>query len=141
MATRAISGTRAQIFVDGVNLGYALSISGTETQSVARIDTLGDAYTKEIVTLRRTVQLSASMVRIFEGSAKALGLMARGETSDLMNFPPLTIVIYDGIEDTAIETITGAVITQRSFSTDAGGLMSENVSFEAVRTLDEGEAA
>lgn len=139
MATRSISGSRARLYANGIEIGFAVSVSGTETNTLSRVDTLGSAYTKEIVTNRRVIQVSAQLVRIYEGSAKALGLMARGSTTAILNFPPISMVLYDSIEDSPLETIEGAVIEQRTWNVDAAGLLNEGVSFQATKMLDEGE--
>jgi hypothetical protein len=140
MATQTISGARAKLYIGDTEVGYATNCNGSETQSLQRIDVLGDAYSKEIVPMRRMVQFTAAIVRIKRGSAKALGLMARGDTAAILNFPPLDAVLFDPITDEAMETITGCVIEQRGWSVDGAGVLSENVSFQGIRMKDEDEA-
>lgn len=139
MATRAIAGARAKLFIGDTEVGHAVNVAGTETQMLQRVDALGDVHSKEIVVTRRVAQVTASHTRIKRGSLKALGAMARGTTTNVLNFPPLTMVLYDDIDDEPIETLTGCVCEQRSWSVDAAGIMSENVSFQAIRILDEDE--
>jgi hypothetical protein len=139
MATRAISGSRAKLFLGDTEVGFAVNVSGTETQMLQRIDAMGDAYSKEIVAVRRVASFTAAHVRIKNGSLKALGAMARGSTTNILNFPPLTALLYDDLLDEPIEKITGCVAEQRSWSVDAAGIVNENVSFQAIRMKDEDE--
>jgi len=138
--TKSFSGKRAKLYVDGRDIGYATGISGSENQQLTRVDVLGEIFTKEIVPGGRSVQFSAQFVRIKRGSAKALGLMASGgDTDTILNFPPITVVIYDRAGEEAIERIQGCVIEQRSWSVDQAGVFSSNVSFQAIRMLVEDE--
>lgn len=137
---RTITGKRAKLFADGKEIGFATGISGSESQMLIRVDVLNEIYSKEIVPSGRTVQVSAQLVRIKRGSAKALGLMASGkDTTAILNFPPITMVVYDAPGDEPIERIQGCVIEQRSWSVDQSGVFSENVSFQAIRALVEDE--
>jgi len=138
-ATRTISGARAKLFLGDEEIGHAINVSGSETQMLQRVDVLGDIYSKEIIPMRRVVQFSASHVRIYKGSLKALGAMARGDTTAVLSFPPMTAVLYDTVEDDAIETITGCVAETRSWSVDAAGILNEQVSFQALKMKDEDE--
>jgi len=139
MASNAIVGAAVRLFLGDTEVGYGVSSGGSETQMLQRVDVLGDMYSKEVVPTRRAASMTLSIVRIREGSIKALGGMARGNTVEILNFPPLTIVVYDPISEKAIETLTGAVCEQRTWNTDAVGLFSENVSFQGIRLKDEGE--
>jgi len=138
---RAIHGKRAKLYADGAYIGYATGVSGSESQQLTRVDVLGEIFTREIVAGGRTAQFSAQFVRISKGSAKGLGLMAQGKDNvSILSFPPITMVIYDEAGKVALETLQGCKIEQRSWSIDQAGVFSENVSFQAIRSLVEDEA-
>ena len=139
MATRSISGRRAKIFVNDTEVGFCTGISATETQGLTRVDACGDSYSKEITVNGRATAGTVNFVRIFKGSAKALGFMARGDTVSILNFPPVNLVIFDTIEDTPLETITGAVFENRSWQLDAAGVITSQAGFQAIKMLDEDE--
>lgn len=137
---QAIAGCAVKLFLDGEEIGFGISASGNETQALTRVDVLGNIYSAEApIPTRRAPSMTLSLVRIRAGSIKALGGMARGSTIEILNFPPLMLVAYDQITERAVETLTGAVCEQRNWSVDAGGIWSENVSFQGVRLKDEGE--
>ena len=135
---QAIAGCAVRIYLNDVEIGFGVSAGGNEMQMLQRIDALGDIYSKEPpIPTRRAPSMTLSTVRIRRGSIKALGGMARGDTIEILNFPALTLVAFDQVTDKAIETLTGAVCEQRSWSVDAAGIFSENVSFQGVRMKDE----
>lgn len=136
---KSISGSRAKVYLNGVEIGFAVGISATETDTLTRVDTMGSAFTKEIVRQRRIAQCNISFVRIYQGSAKQMGFMPRGSTAEILSFPDVEIVLWDNVENKPLETIEGAVCEQRTWNVDAGGIFSSNVSMQAIRIRDEGE--
>lgn len=132
---QSIAGCAVLIYLGDNEVGAGVASSGSEVQMLDRVDVLGNIYTKEIVPVRRQASWSLSLVRFRDGSIKDIGGMAVGDSVEILNFPPLTLVALDKVTDDPVETLTGAVCEQRSWSIDASGIFSESVSFQGIRML------
>jgi hypothetical protein len=136
MTTRAISGGAVQIWIGAVAVGYGTRLNGQETIQNTRVEALGEIYSKEIVPTGVTVQFTVDLVRIKEEPLRALGLWPSGDTLSWLSFPELTITVLDTASQRTIYKITGARASSRNIQVDARGLLSENVTFEAIRLED-----
>lgn len=137
MANRAFSGPRAQLWVTGASgrvlVGWGTGCSGTVSVQQMRIDVLNNPASEEIEPVGYTVSGTFDRVRIVDVSLLDLGIdPTQGDTINFVNFPALNIDIYDEVGDQPIERIYGARMSQRSWSVQARGIMSEQVSFEAL---------
>jgi hypothetical protein len=135
---RPFSGPRAKIFVTGaagrLEIGWATNVSGTVTSQNVRIDTLGSAFSREIEPVGVVVTFSADVVRILDTTLVDLGVdPTQGDTTNYVNFPPLEVDVYDEVGDSVVESISGARMSQRTWSVQARGIMSEQVAFEATK--------
>lgn len=97
-----LSGARAKLIVNGNEIGYASNVSASEQIALQRVDVLGDIDSKEIVPVGRAVSVQAAFVRISGQSLKDLGLIPRGGTVDVINFPEITMEVYDQVSDQLI---------------------------------------
>lgn len=140
MASNVLSAPRAKLIVNGANgnveVGYASNVSATENIALQRVDVLGDIDSKEIVPVNRTVSVQAGFVRLSGTSLQDLGLMPRGGTLDVLNFPEVTIEVYDQVNDTPIWRIEGCRAESRNWTVQAGSIVSTNASFQARRMYD-----
>jgi hypothetical protein len=136
MAT-VLSGARAKLIVNGVEVGYASNVSATENIALARVDVLGDIDSKEIVPVGRSVSVQAGFIRISGESLKDLGLIPRGGTLDVLGFPELTMEVYDQVGDFPVWRVEGCRAESRSWQVQAGSVVSVNASFQARRIYDE----
>jgi hypothetical protein len=136
MAT-VLSGARAKLIVNGTEVGYASNVSATENIALARVDVLGDIDSKEIVPVGRSVSVQAGFIRISGESLKDLGLIPRGGTLDVLEFPELTMEVYDQVGDFPVWRVEGCRAESRSWQVQAGSVVSVNASFQARRIYDE----
>ncbi len=132
---QSIAGCAVLLYLGDNEVGAGVASGGSEVQMLDRVNVLGNIYTKEIVPVRREASWSLSLVRFRDGSIKDIGGMAGGDTIQILNFPALTLVALDKVTDLPIETLTGAVCEQRSWSIDSSGIFSEQVSFQGIRML------
>ena len=137
MADPVFSGARAKLIIDGTEVGYASGVSASEQILLQRVDVLGDIDSKEIVPVGRSVSLQADFVRITGESLRSLGIVPTGGTLDVINFPELTIEVYDQASDTPIWRVEGARAESRSWQVQAQSIVSVNAFFQARRLFDE----
>ena len=134
-----LRGARAKLVVNGNEIGYASNVSASEQIALQRVDVLGSIDSKEIVPVGRTVSVQAAFVRISGQSLKDLGLIPRGGTVDVINFPEITMEVYDQVSDQLIWRVEGCRAESRSWTVQAGSIVTSNASFQARRLYDERE--
>lgn len=134
-----LSGARAKLIVNGNEIGYASNVSASEQIALQRVDVLGDIDSKEIVPVGRAVSVQAAFVRISGQSLKDLGLLPRGGTVEVVNFPEITMEVYDQVSDQLIWRVEGCRAESRSWTVQAGSIVTSNASFQARRLYDERE--
>lgn len=137
MAEPVFSGARAKLIVDGEEIGFATGVSASEQISHQRVDILGSIDSQELVPVSRVVSLQADFVRITNTSLSDLGIMPRGNTADVINFPEITLEVYDQISDTPVWRVEGARCESRSWQVQSGSIVTVNASFQARRLYDE----
>ena len=133
----AISGARARLLIDGREVGYATGVNASEDITNVRVNVLGEIDSQEIVPTSRTVSVNCNFVRILNSSLGDQGAWVEGDTDAVLQFPDLTIQILDRVSGSNIWAIKGARCQTRNWTVDSGGIMSTNVSFEAIGMEDE----
>ena len=131
------SGARAKLIVDGAEIGFATGVSASEQIQLQRVDVLGNIDSQEIVPVGRVVSVQADFVRIANQSLNDLGIMPRGGTTDVINFPEITLEVYDQISDVPVWRVEGARCESRSWQVQSGSIVTANASFQARRLYDE----
>jgi len=131
------SGARAKLIINGSEIGFATGVSASEQIQMQRVDVLGNIDSQEIVPVNRVVSVQADFVRITNESLQELGIMARGGTADVLNFPEITLEVYDQISDIPVWRVEGARCESRSWQVQSGSIVSVNASFQARRLYDE----
>ena len=137
--TRLFAGARAVLKVNGKTIGYCTGISGTETIDYQPVEVLGQADVQEYMLVARRVNFTASFVRILKDSLVASSLFPKGDmaTLDLIDFPEMSVTVFDDVEDSAVYKFEGVRPTNRSFTVDKSSVMSVNASFVALTMTDD----
>ena len=131
------SGARAKLIVDGAEIGFATGVSASGQIQLQGVDVLGNIDSQEIVPVGRVVSVQADFVRITNQSLNDLGIMPRGGTTDVINFPEITLEVYDQISDVPVWRVEGARCESRSWQVQSGSIVTANASFQARRLYDE----
>lgn len=131
------SGARAKLIVNGAEIGFATGVSASENIQLQRVDVLGNIDSQEIVPVNRVVSVQADFVRITNESLNELGIMPRGNTIDVLNFPEITLEVYDQVGDSPVWRVEGARCESRSWQVQSGSIVTVNASFQARRIFDE----
>ena len=159
---RSINGANAIIKIEDKVLGYAMGVQVQEVIALNRINVLGQVETQDIEPLGRFVSGSISMMRMVTstsggetsgggGAASNDLLPAHGESDDgkvrtkaldtfMQTGFDLTIqdayVEGDGEEGTPRYTIKACRVSSHTFTLTRGMLMGVNVTFEAIRMIE-----
>lgn len=137
MADPVFSGARAKLILNGEEIGFATGVSANESITHQRVDVLGNIDSQELVPVSRVVSAQADFVRITNSSLQELGVMPRGNTADVINFPELTLEVYDQVSDVPVWRIEGARCESRSWQVQSGSIVTVNASFQARKLFDE----
>lgn len=154
---QVFTGARARFMVNNKTVGYATSVSGSESIMYEPIEVLDNIQVAEHVPLGYYVSFSASRVRLFGANAGTAGSL-KGE---LAAFPKLgadsdallanildladdmTCVISDaaGRRGENFMTLKNVKITSHNWAIAARGVVGEDISFVAIRMHDEEDPA
>jgi hypothetical protein len=136
---QVFSGPRARFKIQGQTVGYAGGVSGEETIDYEPVDVLDLLEVKEHVPVAYKCSLSAQMFRVIGKSLKSRGIFPI--LSKVLNSVAMTAAIEDAeITGKTIALFTGVRTAGHTFETTARGLVSENVTFVAIRVNDESES-
>tara|TARA_E500000305_G_C3977711_1_gene215180 strand:+ start:302 stop:820 length:519 start_codon:yes stop_codon:yes gene_type:complete len=159
---RSINGANAIIKVGNKSLGYAMGVQVQEVIALNRINVLGQVETQDIEPLGRFVSGSISMMRMVRGGdgdgdyvpgggaasnellpAHSTSANGKTRTKDLDDFMQtgFDLVIQDAYENenqeaTVRYTIKGCRVSSHTFTLTRGMLMGVNVTFEAIRMIE-----
>jgi hypothetical protein len=147
------TGARARFSVNGIVIGYATNCSGSEEITYEPIKVLDHIQTVEFAPIDYNVTFTASFVRLvgpsFSNSLRSLGLfpeLGNDDSTflrnilDLDNGIPMQATIEDSRTPSKMFMLLDQVkIASRNWSIGARGVVAEDVSFVAVRMLDEAE--
>lgn len=159
MATRVLTGARSIFEINSRPIAYAGGVSGEESIDYEAVDVLDIIRVVEYCPVGYRASLNANLFRIVGtvraaavapgagpggeitggGSIKQLGIMPR--ENFILRSGSLTATIKDrvhaGLTAYRFEQVKAA---SRSFDLNARSLVTENISFNAIRVVDESEA-
>lgn len=136
---QVFSGPRARFKIDGVTIGYAGGVSGEEVIDYEPVDVIDLLEVKEHVPVSYKATLNSQIFRVIGNSLKAQGIFPT--PSKIINSVAMTAAIEDAeITHKTIAMFTGVRTAGHTFDVTARGLVSENVSFVAIRVADESES-
>lgn len=139
------TGARARFSVEGKVIGYARNVSGSETIEYIPVEVLDNVEVEEFVPVAYRVTLTAGMFRIVGETLKSNGMFpsnGQNASDHLLNILA-TGELNAQLEDTKTKKIiaqfTQVKVASHNFTTDAKGLVGEDVEFVAIRMQDESE--
>jgi len=140
MASKTFSGARAIFLIDAVPIAFAGGVSGEEMIDYEPIDVLNLLEVKEFVPTSYRASLNAQIFRVVGESLKKLGILPRQE--DIISSGDLEAAIQDDARVATGNTVAlfqGVRCSGHTFDVTARGIVQDNVSFVAIRVLDEFE--
>ena len=134
---QVFSGARARFKFDDVTVGYASGVSGEETIDYEPVEVLDLLEVREHVPVAYRTTLSAQIFRVFGDSLKNQGIFPR--TQDIITLNAMSAAIEDKINSDTLALFTGVRTSGHTFDVTARGIVSENVTFVAIKVQDESE--
>lgn len=134
---QVFSGARARFKFDDVTVGYASGVSGEETIDYEAIEVLDLLEVREHVPVAYRTSLTAQIFRVFGDSLKNQGIFPR--TEDIITLNALTAAVEDTVNSNSMALFAGVRTSGHTFDVTSRGIVSENVSFVAIKVMDESE--
>lgn len=143
MATETFSGARAIFKLEGVPIGFAGGVSGEEIVDYEPVNVLGLLEVREHVPVAYRTSLSAQVFRVINSPLKRFGptnLEVFPREDNILTTGELTAAIEDRLNPGVIAAqFEGVKASGHTFDVGARGLVSENISFVAIRMKDEAQ--
>ena len=135
MAANVFSGARARFKIDGVPVGFAAGVSGSESIDYEPVDVLDLLEVKEFVPVAYRATLSAQVFRVIGSSLKRLGIFPQEQ--NILTTGDLQCSIEDKLTGETMAQFQGCKAQEHTFDVTARGIVSENVTFVTIRMKDE----
>ena len=135
MAANVFSGARARFKIDGVPVGFAAGVSGSESIDYEPVDVLDLLEVREFVPVAYRATLSAQVFRVIGKSLKALGIFPKED--NILTSGDLTCTIEDKLTGETMAQFEQCKAQEHTFDVTARGIVSENVTFVTIRMKDE----
>ena len=140
MASQTFSGARAVFLIDNgggpVPVAFAGGVSGEELIDYEPVDVLGLLEVREHVPVAYRTSLNAQIFRVVGDSLKAQGIMPT--QSEIIQSGDLEAIIRDDkVSKASVQLFQGVRCSGHTFDVTARGIVQENVTFVAIRTVDE----
>ncbi len=151
MPSQTFSGARSVFFIDNgggpVPVGFAGGVSGEELIDYEPVDVLGLLEVREHVPVAYRTSLNAQLFRVVGNSIKQQGIMPIQE--DIITSGDMEALVRDQgvaklgsqsqLGKNTVQLFQGVRCSGHSFDITARGIVQENVTFVAIRTVDEFE--
>lgn len=129
------TGARLVFRVNGQKVAFANALNYTVAHAHQPVDVLDQLEPAEYAETGYTVNFSATMFRVSNQSALAIGL--RPKLQNILTQPELTAELIDRVTGATIMLIERVKCTQEDFSTDARSLAQLTLSFVGIKQSDE----
>lgn len=139
------TGARARFLLNGKKIGWATNVTGSEEIQYDEAEVLDNIQIQEHVPVRYRCSLSMSQIRIVGSTLKSQGFFPKiggnGEDhlKNILTSGDLTATIEDNQTGDIIATYEQVKVASHNFSINATGIVGEDVSFVAIRAMDETE--
>jgi hypothetical protein len=134
-ATKVVTGSRVQFFIDGTAIAYASSVSWNENIAYEPINVLDDLAVKEHAETGYTVDLQCQNFRVVNQSVKQLLIMSSFD--QILTQGELSATVVDKGTGLMLLNMTGVKLQARQSTVDARGVMTETWSFVGRKAFDE----
>lgn len=137
MASQVFSGARAIFQINGVPVGFAAGVSGSESLEFEPVDVLNLLEVKEFVPVAYRATLSAQIFRVVGESLKKAGIFPKSEQMAMLTGLEYDCVVTDRITNVPVATFQQCRASEHTFDVTARGIVSQNVTFVTIRVKDE----
>ncbi len=137
MGAETFSGARALFSVNSIPVGYSKSFSGSDAIQYEARHVLGLLQVSEHVPVSYAANCTATFFRIIGKDVHSQGIMPTLE--NVLTAGELSCAVTDKLTNQSPFQFTGVKANENAFSVDSGSLVSETMSFVAIRRLSESE--
>lgn len=143
MPPQSVSGASALLLLQGKEFGVCDGVTWDDQIDQFAVRKLGSLFVVEHNATSVTIAMQATFTRFALLSMRQQGFWPSYDgtpaqaTAEVINFEPMTAMIYDRVPDRVITTLTGIVPQSRGWQLQYGAVIQSNASFMAQRTLDE----
>ena len=139
------TGARARLLINGIKIGWATNVSGSESISYEPIKVLDNIQVQEHVPLEYSVSLSMARVRIIGKTFKSqtffpsVGGNAEEHLQNILLSGELVVQVEDSVTGSIFANYEQVKISDVNWSVDSVGVVANDVTAVAVRCRDESE--
>ena len=137
MPPRVFSGARSRFKVNGSKVAYSGGVSGEESVDLEPVDILDLIEVLEHVPVGYRASLTTNLFRVIGQSAKNLGIFPKND--NILTSGVLECAVEDSITERTAYLFQGCKASNKNFDFSARTLVTESLSFMAIRTLDESQ--
>lgn len=130
-------GARARFKVNGEKIAFAGGVSGEESIDHEPIDVLDLLEVLEYVEVAYRASLNTNVFRVIGESLKNMGIFPL--QSNILTSGALECAVEDTITNSTAYLFQGCKAGNKSFDVAARGVVTENLSFVAIRVFDESQ--
>lgn len=133
------SGPRAELRRGDTLVAWCTDVSGSVDIQQTPIECLGEIDVSEFVTTARRFRMTAGFVRVIDNDLVTLLLTPAGgaNVSEVINFPDLTMQLYDKVADRIAYQFEGVKLSGSGWQMQARSICTTNVTIVA-RTMKYG---
>ena len=143
---RLLTGARALFSIDGVKVGYATSVSITETVNYEDVEVLDNIEDEEHVPIGYKIEnFTASRFKIIGETLKSLswfpktGANVEEHLENILSTGDLVATLEDTKTGKLFATVEQVKVQSQNYTVNARGIVGEDISFKAIRLKDESE--
>jgi len=147
MAGNVFSGPRCRFYIDGDVIAYASGVSHEESYDYQPIDILDHIEIMEHVPVAYRCSLSSAFFRLVGSSLKNYQLGGKSKpifphlqgTNNILTSGTMSAVIEDKLSQANLAQFVGVRAAHRTSDVTAHGVVTDNVSFVAIKVADEAD--
>jgi len=144
------TGARARFMVDGRVIGFATNCSGGEEIQYEPVNVLDNIQVQEWVAVGYNVNFQASRVRLINRSVRSpdINIFPRVGQNPQEHLTNILAAEFSEMNAVIEDTVTGGIfmlleqvkLQSHNFTVTARGITGEDLTFVAIRMLDEADA-
>lgn len=129
----AFSAPMAKVLLDGKEVGWATGVNIYERVTNIPVKPLGTVYVQEHCPTEVNVSVSVSAIHVKGDSLEKQGFFPQGSTTDIISKAEMSLELYDQITAEPVARVFGLKGAGRSAPLGRGGIMSREMSYDAIR--------
>lgn len=126
---KVLTGSKAQLKINGVKVGFVGSVNITEENTLTDIDVIDQLEVAEHAETAHKVSFTCNLFKIDGNTVSQLGIRP-DNIRDILTQPELTLELFNSVEDRVEYTISGVKFEGGTGSLDARGVYQGTWNFK-----------